>query len=276
MTAQGSTAGRVARSFLFVPGHRPDRFAKAVASGAHEIVLDLEDAVAPDAKAAARDAVAAWLRGGGPGLVRINAADTPWYEEDLAMLQAVAGAGVMLPKADGLSLAHTAAALPGRPLVALLETVRGFMDLPVMARMPGLARIAFGSVDFGVDSGITDEADAMTPVRVQIVLHSRAAGLAAPVDGVSVDFSDAGQMHADAMRSRQLGFGGKLCIHPAQVAAVHRAFTPTDEEQAWAGRVLAAFQASAGAATAVDGKMIDLPVVEKARRIAAEAGGAAA
>jgi len=276
MTAQGSTAGRVARSFLFVPGHRPDRFAKAAASGAHEIVLDLEDSVAPDAKAAARDAVAAWLRGGGPGLVRINAADTPWYEEDLAMLQAVAGAGVMLPKADALSLAHTAAALPGRPLVALLETVRGFMDLAAMAKLPGLVRIAFGSVDFGVDSGMADEADAMTPVRTQIVLHSRASGLAAPVDGVSVNFGDAERMHADAVRSRQLGFGGKLCIHPAQVAAVHRAFTPTEEERAWAGRVLAAFEASAGAATAVDGKMIDLPVVEKARRIAAEAGGAAA
>lgn len=272
MTATGSTAGRVSRSFLFAPGHRPDRFAKAAASGAHEIVLDLEDAVAPDAKAAARDAVAAWLRGGGQGLVRINAADTPWYEEDLAMLQAVAGVGVMLPKADALSLTHTAAALPGRTLVALLETVCGFMDLAAVVQVPGLSRIAFGSVDFGVDSGMADEADAMTPVRSQIVLHSRAAGLTAPVDGVSVNFSDPKQMHADAMRSRQLGYGGKMCIHPAQVDAVHRAFAPTDEERAWAGRVLAAFKASAGAATAVDGKMVDLPVVERARRIAAEGG----
>ncbi|SEB21811.1 CoA ester lyase [Variovorax sp. YR216] len=261
---------RAARSLLFVPGHRPDRFDKAAACGAHQVVLDLEDAVAPEAKAEAREAVAGWLKRGGRALVRINAADTAWHEADLDMLKPFSHAGAMLAKADRPSLAHTVAALPGRPVVALVETVAGYLDLPALCAVRGLSRIAFGSVDFGIDSGIADEGEAMTPVRVQIVLQSRLAGLAAPVDGVSVNFSDAGRMRADALRSRQLGFGGKLCIHPAQVPAVNQAFEPTEEERAWAGRVLAAFEASAGAATALDGKMIDRPVVERARRIAAE------
>lgn len=268
MTA-GLPAAAIARSLLFVPGHRPDRFAKAAASGAHQIILDLEDAVAPEAKAGARDTVAQWLAGGGRGLVRINAADTEWHRDDLRMLRGFPDAGVLLPKADLESTSATVAALPGQTVLALLETVPGYMDLPALSRVPGLARIAFGSVDFGIDSGIADEEDAMTPVRVQIVLQSRAAGLPAPIDGVGVDFSDAERMRAEVLRSRRLGFGGKLCIHPAQVGAVNRAFLPSEQEVDWARRVLAAFEASGGAATALDGKMVDLPVVERARRIVA-------
>ncbi len=135
-------------------------------------------------------------------------------------------AGMMLPKADRLSLAHTVATLQERPAVALLETVAGYLDLHELCKVRGLSRIAFGSVDFAVDSGMADEGDAMTSVRVQIVLHSRAAGLSAPVDGVSVCCTDPERMRSDALRSRQLGFGGKLCIHPAQVGAVNEAFAP--------------------------------------------------
>ncbi|MGE6918355.1 HpcH/HpaI aldolase/citrate lyase family protein [Achromobacter kerstersii] len=273
----------LARSLLFVPGDRPDRYARAVASGAHAVILDLEDAVAPAAKAQARAEVAAWLAQGGQGIVRINAADAEWYHEDVQALQGLegqgqqeaSGAGVMLPKADAATVAQTMQALPGRPIIALLETVRGYMDLHKMARLPGVARIAFGSVDFAVDSGIADEGDAMTAIRTEIVLACRHAGLAAPIDGVSLEFNDPEQMQADARRARQLGFGGKLCIHPRQVAAVNAAFQPTVDEQDWARRVLAAFDASHGAATALDGKMIDKPVVERARRIAAESRGAA-
>jgi citrate lyase subunit beta/citryl-CoA lyase len=259
-------------SLLFVPGHRPDRFAKAAASGAHQIVLDLEDAVAPDAKALARDAVATWLAGDNAGVVRINGADTIWFEDDLKMIREFAQAEVMLPKADAASVAHTASALAGRPVIALLETVAGYMELAPMSRSPDVCRVAFGSIDFALDSGIADEGAGMTAIRTQIVLHSRAAGLAAPIDGVSVDFSDKARMHADALCSQRLGFGGKLCIHPSQVAAINRAFAPSDQEVAWAQCVLSAFESSGGAAIAVDGKMIDLPVVERARRIVGASG----
>lgn len=264
-----------ARSLLFVPGDRPERYDRAVASGAHAVILDLEDAVAPAAKVRARADVAAWLARGSQAWVRINPADTPWHEDDMAALRALPEAGIMLPKADAATLAAALRVLPGRRIIALLETVSGYMDLPALARTPGLARIAFGSVDFSMDSGIADEGDAMTPVRAAIVLASRHAGLPPPIDGVSLEFTDPDRMGSDAARSRQLGFGAKLCIHPRQVSHVNAAWLPTQAERAWAERVLAADGASGGAATAVDGKMIDKPVVEQARRILAEAAGVA-
>ncbi len=262
---------RVARSFLFVPGDRPERLAKAVASGAHEVIVDLEDAVAPAAKSQARDAVGTWLADGGRAVVRINGCGTPWFEEDIAMLRGAAACRVMLPKAEPESLAGLARALPGRPVIALVETVVGFLEVREVATARGVERLAFGSVDFAAESGIADEGEAMTAVRTRIVLESCRAKLTAPIDGVGLEFNEEGAMRADALRARQLGFGGKLCIHPRQVAAVNAAFRPSPQELDWAQRVLAAFDGSGGAATAVDGKMIDKPVVERAMRITADA-----
>lgn len=263
---------RPARSAIFVPGNRPERFDKAFASGAHQVILDLEDAVAPTGKDEARAQVAAWLGRGGTAVVRINAPDTDWYEADLEMLQRYPAAHVMLPKVNRAAAAHATSALPGRPLIGLVETVTGCLELAAICSTAGVVRLAFGSVDFAADSGMVDEEDAMTPVRVQVVLQSRAAGLAAPLDGVSVDFRNFESMERDVKRSRRLGFGGKLCIHPAQVLAVNDGFMPTPAEVDWARRVLEAFENSEGEATAVDGKMIDRPVVERARRILAEGG----
>ncbi|MGY0650855.1 HpcH/HpaI aldolase/citrate lyase family protein [Luteimonas sp. A537] len=259
------------RSLLFVPGNRPDRFAKAATSGAHAVVLDLEDAVSPDDKARARDAVAAWLASDGDGIVRMNAVETPWHAADIDMLARSPGTTVMLPKADADSIARTIAALPGYPVIALVETVRGYKELPRIAASHGVQRIAFGSIDFAAESGIQDIGDAMTSVRSAIVLESCFAGLAAPLDGVSTSLDDESGIRTDALRSRQLGFGGKLCIHPRQVLAVNTAFMPTSHDVDWAQRVLAAIEASDGGATTVDGKMIDKPVVEQARTILADA-----
>lgn len=262
---------RIARSLLFVPGDRPDRFEKAVSSGAHEVIIDLEDAVSPSEKGKARDEAAAWLSQSRSAVVRINAADTSWFREDISMVQAVPSTTVMLPKADPDSLVQTAAALPGRSIIALLETQKGYFSLRQMASVPGLSRIAFGSVDFSAETGIADEGEAMTAVRTQIVLESCHAGLAPPIDGVSVAFNDEELMRSDAIRSRKLGFGGKLCIHPRQVALINSAFRPEASQVEWAQRILAAFKESNGAATTVDGVMVDKPVVEQARRIVAEA-----
>lgn len=259
------------RSLLFVPGDRPERFEKAAAAGAHEIVIDLEDAVSPDNKVAARVAIVDWLQSGRNVGIRINAAETPWFNDDLEMAEKLPSATVMLAKADAASVSAVAEALPDRPIIALLESVKGYMELRQMVAVPDVKRIAFGSIDFGVDSGIADEDDAMTAVRTQIVLESRFAGLQSPVDGVSVNFRDPELMRCDALRSRQLGFGGKLCIHPNQVAAVNNAFKPTGEQLDWAKRVLAASVVSKGGATTVDGKMVDKPVVMQAEKIVAEA-----
>jgi citrate lyase subunit beta/citryl-CoA lyase len=261
---------RISHSLLFVPGDRSERFEKAVASGAHQVIIDLEDAVAPTLKKQARDAVADWLGKGRSAMVRINAADTEWFDDDLLMMSTLASASLMLPKADIESLASTIKALPGRQIIALIETVKGYIELRQVAAMPGLTRIAFGSVDFGMETGINDDKDAMTAIRTQIVLESCLAGLAPPVDGVSVGFTDEMQMRCEARRSRQLGFGGKLCIHPKQVDVVNSVFRPGASQVDWARRVLAAMEASRGAATTVDGKMVDKPVVEQAQRILAD------
>jgi citrate lyase subunit beta/citryl-CoA lyase len=274
MSSSSEPRAGLARSFLFVPGDRPERFAKAAASGAHEVIVDLEDAVAPSAKDMARAAVAAWLFDGGRAVVRINPSSTPWYADDLLMVAQCSGATVMLPKADAACVSALAAALPGRRIIALLETVGGYIGLRELAAAPQVERIAFGSVDFALESGIADEGDALTAVRTRIVLESVHAGLSAPIDGVGVEFQDESRMLADARWSRQVGFGGKLCIHPRQVGPTNAAWRPSEAEIVWARKVLEAFEASGGAATAVDGKMIDKPVVERARRIAAEAAAA--
>lgn len=258
---------QTAHSYLFVPGDRPERFPKAVASGPDVLVLDLEDAVGPDNKAQARDCVADWLAQGNTAMLRVNAMETPWYEEDMAVATAYPQASVMLPKADAYSATHTLGLLPRCRLVALLETIDGYMNLASLAKVSGLQRIAFGSVDFSTESGIVDTGHALTAVRTQIVLASRHAGLPAPIDGVSLELQDEGLMREAALESRSLGFGAKLCIHPRQVAAVNEAWRPAQADVDWAERVVQAFKKSGGNATSVDGQMVDKPVYERATQI---------
>jgi citrate lyase subunit beta / citryl-CoA lyase len=259
-----------ARSLLFVPGDRPERFEKAAASGADMVVIDLEDAVLPEAKAAARDRVHDALAGaGGPRfVVRVNALATDWHGDDVRALSGLPGlAGLMLPKAEAaedFAAMRTAAV----PLHALVETVRGVLNLPALCAAQGLARLSFGTVDFQVDAGIDGDGAEIDAVRTMLVLQSRAAGLEAPVDGVSTDLSDDAALAQDARRSRRFGFGGKLCVHPRQVAVVNATFAPSAAEADWAERVMQALSGGHGA-VAVDGKLIDKPIVDRARRVLA-------
>jgi citrate lyase subunit beta / citryl-CoA lyase len=258
------------RSYLFVPGNRPERFEKAHAAGADAVILDLEDAVQPDEKPAARAAVLTAANAARPAWVRINGSDTRWFADDIAALAGHPGiAGVVLPKAEtqepvSAVLAHAHAALSVLPIV---ETARGFANLAVLCAASRVSRIVFGTLDFQIDLGIDGDGEELHLFRSQIVLASRLAGIGAPVDGVSTTLDDATVIEADARRGRRFGFGGKLCIHPKQIDAVHRAYAWSDADQAWAARVLQAVEASKGAAVAVDGKMVDLPVILKARRI---------
>jgi citrate lyase subunit beta/citryl-CoA lyase len=259
------------RSYLFVPGDRPERFAKACASGAHAVIVDLEDAVAPEHKAQARAAVAAWLHPQHPVLIRINAADTEWFDQDCALAGHAGVAGIVLPKAERVSDIERLRAAGAASVFPLIETAVGYDQARPLASAPGVARLLFGSIDFQLDLGITGEDQALLAFRSGLVLASRLAGVPAPVDGVSTAIDDAQQLTADALRSRQLGFGGKLCIHPKQVPLVNAAFRPSDEEVRWAHRVFEAAGAAAGAAVAVDGKMVDRPVLLRARAILDEA-----
>ena len=275
-----SESGRplaLARSFLFVPATRPERFAKALASGADAVIIDLEDAVAPSEKMQARQQLAqAW-----PGLatterarvlVRVNAGNTAWHGEDLNLLGGLVGlgvAGVVLPKAEHpAQLSHVAAVLGSAcVLVPLIESVAGLDAADTLARCPQVLRLAFGNLDFQADAGLAcgpDEAE-LTAVRLALLLASRRAQLPSPVDGVTADTQDTAQLARDVLRSRSGGFGAKLCIHPAQVAAVNAAFTPTSAEIDWARRVVAASEAAGGGVVSLDGRMVDAPVLRLAQ-----------
>lgn len=251
------------RSYLFVPGNRPERFAKAVASGAGAVILDLEDAVPPEAKADARNAVCGWLRQHeNAAWVRINGADTEFFEEDLRALAGVPVPGIMLPKAEApLEL--------GMPVIPLIESAAGLWNALQVARGPGVERLAFGSVDFQLDAGIQGEDEALLYARSRLVLASRIARLASPIDGVTVQIGDAARLAQDVARGRDLGFGAKLCIHPNQIELVERGFAPTEEERRWAQAVVSAFERARGSAVRLEGKLIDLPVVERARQLLA-------
>lgn len=265
---------RTAVTWLFVPGDRPERFAKAAAAGADLVVLDLEDAVAPDVKDTARADVADWLdRAEVLCAVRVNAT-APLLDADLAALAGSAPRLVMLPKAEDPALvADVVARLPrGSRVVALVETARGVLTAPAVAAVPGVERLAFGSFDLAAELGVDpDHGPAMATARGALVLASAAAGLAAPVDGVTGAVDDAQRLAADVATSRALGFAAKLCIHPRQVPAVAEAFAPSADERAWAERVLAG--AGDNGVAVVDGRMIDKPVVDRARRVLATAAG---
>ena len=270
-----------ARSFLFVPSNRSERFAKAFASGADAVIIDLEDAVPVGDKRTARDqfadAFSHFTATDRARLVlRINASGTPWHDDDLMLLSRVAQglAGVMLPKAESVADLQRVA-LAGGPACALLplvESVAGLDAANALAAVPQVLRLAFGSLDFQADLGLAcapDEAE-LAPVRLALVLASRRASLAAPIDGVTPGLKDRVQLQADVARSRRGGFGGKLCIHPAQVATVNAAFTPSAVELAWAQRVLAAFEAAGDGVISIDGRMVDAPVVRLALQTLAQ------
>lgn len=266
----------VPRSYLFVPGQRPDRFAKAASAGADAIILDLEDAVGPDLKAEARAHVADWFAGGGRGIIRINGVDSPWHEDDLAAVSAIPDAAIMLPKAEPLATSRLAARLPSRPILALIETVAGLASIRETACLPGVARLAFGNLDFAADARIPDSGITLDPARFEIVLASRLGNLPPPVDGVTTALNDAQVIAADVTRARLMGFGAKLCIHPAQVAPVSQGFAPSPEDIDWAHRIVDALTKAAGSVVQVDGKMVDRPLIDRANQILEQAGGQSA
>jgi citrate lyase subunit beta/citryl-CoA lyase len=258
----------ISRSYLFVPGNRPERFAKACAAGADAVIVDLEDAVPPSDKSAARDAVAAWLSPQRPVLIRVNNADSEWFRDDIALCAHPGVAGIVLPKAERLDDLHAAESAGSMtPIFPLIETAKGFANAQTLAQSPRVQRLMFGSIDFQLDLGIDGEGEELLYFRSQLVLVSRLAGIQPPVDGVSTAFDDPAQLRADTARARRLGFGAKLCIHPKQVGVVNESFRPSADDIAWARRVLEAAAAANGAAVALDGKMVDRPVILKAQEI---------
>ncbi|UYV35725.1 CoA ester lyase [Rhodobacteraceae bacterium D3-12] len=243
--AIGKTASRQAYDFpLFVPGDKPERFAKALAAAHDAVIIDLEDAVASNQKGGARDAIAdhaaVIARAEQAVFIRINARDTPWHENDLALCAEIPIVGVVLPKVEsGDDLSALAAGLRGDALsIALVETAAGLLALQEIAAEAD--RLVFGSIDFCADVGCAHERLALLRPRQDMVIASRIAGLPAPIDGVTTALRDDEAIKSDAAHAAKLGFGGKLVIHPAQISPARAGFAPSDQDVAWAHKVLTA------------------------------------
>lgn len=267
-------------NFLFVPGTRPERFAKALDSGAGGVIIDLEDAVAPEDKETARSAIrSAWPSFTNDQkkrlVIRSNAPGSQFYAADLILAQELNVACLLIPKSESADQINGAAqVLPNTALIPMIETAIGLDHLREIAHANQVIRLALGNLDLQVDLGMVCDAQEteLQTARYQIVLASRVAQIAPPVDGVTPSTDDVMRIQEDAQRAKRLGFGGKLCIHPKQVGIVKAAFLPSQEEIAWAHRVIEADKASKGGAVKLDGRMIDRPVVLQAQRTIALAG----
>ncbi|MCU7249972.1 HpcH/HpaI aldolase/citrate lyase family protein [Pseudomonas koreensis] len=279
MTVRHSTAATLPISYLFVPGNRPERFSKAVEAAPDAIILDLEDAVHPNSKAVARASIWAWQEStpvtACQRYIRLNSVSSSLFRQDMTWLGDMRYpercAGIFLPKAEcPQSLAGVVERLlewhPGLQIVAIIETARGLQQVEEIAAIPGLARLAFGSLDFSLDINCSQIPEAFLLARNRIVLASRVAGLPAPIDGVTPAISDMAVVEQDSRYARSLGFGAKLCIHPSQLRTVQHAFLPNARQLAWAERVLDAV-AGGSHAVQVDGEMVDLPLIEQAQRL---------
>ncbi|MFT4783029.1 MAG: citrate lyase subunit beta/citryl-CoA lyase [Akkermansiaceae bacterium] len=252
------------RAPLFVPGHKPDLFAKAAASGADAVILDLEDAVPLDAKVIAREALRSDFTDL-PVIVRINPTGTPFHAADLDAVRDLGPDAMIVPKAEDACALAAIAAKTGVSVIALVETASGIAAARAIAAAKGVTRLAFGSIDYCADLGLAHLSYALLHARSELVLASRLAEIAAPIDGVTVQFDDPSFAASEAAEARSLGMTGKLCIHPSQVLGVLAAFLPSKAEIDWAHRVLA----TGDGAAVVDGAMVDEPLRRKARWILA-------
>lgn len=263
-----------ARSFLFTPASSSRMLEKLAASDADALVVDLEDGVAADRKAQAREAYrehhAALVAAPGVLVLRINGADSPDHDADLELVAALAPDALVIPKATPESLEPLGRL--GLPLIAALETAASLVRCERVAAAPGVVALTLGAADLGAELGLEDRADRhqLLFARSLLVLHSAAAGLRQPIDVVHMNVRDEAGLADACEYARALGFGGKACIHPDQVATINERFAPSPDAVAWATRVVAAYDAALEAgqgAISVDGELVDLPVVERARRV---------
>jgi citrate lyase subunit beta/citryl-CoA lyase len=265
-----------ARSFLFAPGSDERKLRKALDSGADAVVADLEDAVTAAEKPGARDVVAETLAAPGAALrlVRVNGAGTPWHKDDLAAIAPLGLDGVVLPKATPEGVAGLSGL--GLPVAAIVETADGLRRAYELASTPPVAVLLLGSIDLGLELRLEPRPDGQELLfaRSSLVVDSAAAGLRGPIDQVWVDVRDADGLDEDSRFARSLGFRGKACIHPDQVDVVNEAFAPSPDELLRARDVIETYERAAAegqGAVALDGEMIDLPVVERARQLLADA-----
>lgn len=264
---------------LFVPATRPERFAKAAESGADAIIVDLEDAVDPADKDAARRNVRAAVGAGADVILRINSAGSRWFDEDLLAARDAGVQAVMLPKSERVEDLTDAHAKSGLPLVALIETISALKELDALCMARGVVQLAFGTMDLASELGCAPESRLLDTVRLDLLISSAKSGLAPPLDGVSLAVSDLERLEEEAAVVARNGFAGRMLIHPAQVMPTARGMMPAPDLLSWSAEVCA----SSGAAVRVGGRMVDRPVrlnaerlVERAERVSRVLRGAPA
>lgn len=265
-------------TYLFVPGSRPDRFEKALSAGADRVIIDLEDAVAPDEKTDARQAVVIALESGlsAPVHVRVNPLDSAWFDDDIDALlslskQGTALSGIVIPKAESPNaLRHVCATISNElEIIAMIETARGVKLAEEIIALPKISKLALGAVDLSVDLDSSAQSAVIDFAYAQIVFASRLAQKLPPIGSPPLSITDLGGVEAEAHRLRGMGLSGQLCIHPNQIPAIHAGFLPSAADIDWAQQVLD----SVGGSVQVDGQMVDKPVRDKAERILARAEG---
>jgi len=273
-----SDTQRPRRSVLYLPANRESAIAKARTLASDAVILDLEDAVQPDAKAAARAAAVAAARAGGWGgrelLLRVNGMATAWSADDFAAAKDAGFDALVVPKVDGVDEARAAvAAAAGLPVWAMIETPRGVLAAPEIAAVPGVTALLAGMADLAKDLRARPDA-ARTPLLYAlsaIVLAARAAGKLA-FDGVFTSVHDLEGLEAEARHGLMLGFDGKTIIHPAQIDVVNRVFSPSSAEVSDAAALIAAYDAglaSGAGVTTFKGKLVEVIHVIEAQRVLA-------
>ncbi len=263
----GGGVTRSPRSWLFAPGHNERLLRLVFDAGADVVLLDLEDAVPPDLKDRAREMVAE-VAAARPCWVRVNRARSEACERDLDRL-AGSALGLRIPKVESAAeVAWVAERAPEVPLDCTIESARGVLAAFDIASAPACALLSYGGLDLAVDLGIAGGEQETLFARSFLAIATRAAGKPPPSDGVHPLLEDDDGLRKEAESARRLGFFGKSAIHPRQVPIINAVFSPTPEEVAWARKVLAAFEASGGAATkTADGEFVDKPVADRARQL---------
>lgn len=253
----------LARSWLLVNGAQYDKFAPAARSRADIVVLDIEDAVAPHGKAAARDNVVRWLAEGNNDWVRINGFGTQFWADDLAVLAKTSVGGIMLAMVESVDhVTETARMLPEVPIVALVETARGLERITEIAATKGTFRLAFGIGDFRRDTGFGENPATLAYARSRFTIAAKAAALPGAIDGPTVGSSALKLSEATAV-SAEFGMTGKICLTPDQCATVNEGLSPSQEEISWAQEFFAEFERDGGEIR--NGS--DLPRIARANKI---------
>jgi citrate lyase subunit beta/citryl-CoA lyase len=263
----------LARSYLYVPGDRPDRFPKALDSGADAVIFDLEDAVAvslkDDARSLVADALSTAGSAGTEAWVRINAGTRGL--DDLKVIATIGDlTGVFVPKATPVSLGEVLSAVGGAQVCALVESALGVLHMSEITGIDDVSQLALGEVDLAADLGMSPSPDGreLWPIRLHAVVASAASGCSPPIGPVWIDIPDLDGLASSTQSLRRAGFGARQAIHPSQVAIINDVMSPTPEDLERAARLLElAAQAGGGACVDDDGRMIDEAVLRSARRM---------